>query len=352
MNFKTSLLRCTTLALAAILVNPLGLLFSENSQALPLLFVGQNSRKGLADGKKLTTKTFQILGGFTKVRGIKPFPATFAGGIRGVVGDVSGDGQPDIIIGAGPGDVGPAIKFYGTSASNPPANLPSDFFAFDESYTGGVFLALGDVDGDLTNELIVGAGQDSSEVKVFNPQTGSVITSIVAMDPLFAGGVRVAAGDVNGDGKADVVVGAGPGAAPQVQVFSGETGAPISGGINDFLAYDESFTGGVSVATGYVNNDIYADIITAPEKGAGEVKVFSGLDGTLLNHFYAYNEGYRGGIRVSGGDVNSDGFFDIFTAPLKGKQPIKRWNGASGLAVDTLVPFGTSYRGGYNLYVF
>ena len=57
---------------------------------------------------------------------------------------------------------------------------------------------------------------------------------------------RVAAGDINGDGKADIIAGAGPGGGPNVTVFSGVDGSPIDA----FFAYDPHFTGGLYVAAG------------------------------------------------------------------------------------------------------
>ena len=63
-------------------------------------------------------------------------------------------------------------------------------------------------------------------------------------DAGFAGGVRVAAADVNGDGRADIIAGAGPGGAPHVRVFSGLDLSPLS----SFFAFEPEFTGGVFVA--------------------------------------------------------------------------------------------------------
>jgi len=71
----------------------------------------------------------------------------------------------------------------------------------------------------------------------------------------------VAVGDVNGDGVPDVIAGAGPGGSPAVMVLEGLTGQRI----NSFFAYNPKFRGGVYVASGDVNKDGYADIIT----GAG-----------------------------------------------------------------------------------
>ena len=60
-------------------------------------------------------------------------------------------------------------------------------------------------------------------------------------DPFFAGGVHVAAGDVNGDGLADIITGAGPGGGPHVRLWNGATFVEFGG----FFAYDPSFPGGV-----------------------------------------------------------------------------------------------------------
>ena len=56
------------------------------------------------------------------------------------------------------------------------------------------------------------------------PPTGA-LDSFFVFDPLFSGGVRVAEGDVNGDGVSDYIAGAGPGRAPEVWIVDGATGA-------------------------------------------------------------------------------------------------------------------------------
>ena len=83
----------------------------------------------------------------------------------------------------------------------------------------------------------------------------------------------VAAGDVNGDGRDDVITGAGAGGGPHVRVFSGDDGAELAG----FFAYDAAFGGGVRVAAGDFDGDGRADILTGPGAGGGpHVRAFDG----------------------------------------------------------------------------
>jgi len=136
--------------------------------------------------------------------------------------------------------------------------------------------------------------------------------------PGFTGGVRVAAGDVNGDGRADIIAGTAPGAA-ELRVFDAVTGATI----RDFLPYGAGFTGGIFVAAGDVNHDGVADLITSTDDTGGatssQVKVFDGATNELIQSFMPF-AGFTGSVRVGAGDLDGDGRAEIIT----GTGPVAR----------------------------
>jgi hypothetical protein len=139
-------------------------------------------------------------------------------------------------------------------------------------------------------------------VRVFNAQgeqNDHPLASFWAYDRSFSGGVYVAAGDVNGDRKTDLITGAGEGGNPQVRVFDGRTGQQMRGEIGSFLAYDESFTGGVRVAAGYIDGDGRIDIVTsAGPGGMSHVRSFRARDRGELSAFDSY-PGFTGGAYVA-----------------------------------------------------
>ena len=169
------------------------------------------------------------------------------------------------------------------------AEQVASFFAYAPTFAGGVRVATGDVTGDGVADIVTGAGsRGGGHVKVFDGNSGATVHSFFAFDPAFQGGVFVAAGDVNGDGTADIIVGADAGGGPHVKVFDGKSLQLL----HSFFAYDAAFGGGVSVAAGDVNGDGRADIITGTAAGFTHVKAFSGSSSELLVSFIAYS-GFR-----------------------------------------------------------
>jgi len=207
-------------------------------------------------------------------------------------------GLPRLVIGPDRGRPG-LVKTYDAQGSS----VGPNFLAYRSSYTGGVRVAAGDVNGDGVPDIITGAGKGGSpHVKAFDGVTGNLLQSFFAYNPSFQGGVFVAAGDVNGDGVADIITGADAGGGPLVKGFSVVDPAVGVVLVKSFFAYNSSFTGGVRVAAGDLNGDGVAEIITGAGAGAGpHVKVFDGKGGGTLMSFFAYNPSFTGGVFVAFG---------------------------------------------------
>lgn len=267
--------------------------------------------------KAFTTRTFANVASFFA------FTPSFSGGVRVATGDVNGDGAPDLIAGSGPGSAHVKV-FSGRDQSELRSFLP-----YGAGFSGGVFVAAGDVNGDGFEDIVTGTDSGSAaHVKVFDGRTGSEVRSFFAYPAGFTGGVRVATGDVNGDGRADIITGTGPGGAPHVKVFDG-----VSLNVtNSFFPFDATFAGGAYVAAGDVNGDGVADIVTGAGPGGGpHVKVFNGSTSAEIHSFFAYSLGFSGGVRVAAGDVNGDGRAEIVTGPGGGALAHVRVLGGAGL---------------------
>jgi hypothetical protein len=255
--------------------------------------------------------------------------------------------RPDgiVVTGAGPGGP-PEVQVYRRDGS-----IRAQFLAYDAAFRGGVSVAMADVNADGVPDVITAAGGGGGpHVKVFDgtsvanlfdptrPSPAVVIKltelySFFAYDPNFRGGVSVAAGDVDADGYADVITGAGAGGGPHVKAFSGKSGAEI----RSFFAYGADFRGGVNVAAGELQDIPYpvandpliplplflenADILVG--SGAGMRATVKGFNGRTGEEFFTINPygDFTGGVYVASGDMTADGFDDVMTGAGAGGGP-------------------------------
>lgn len=273
----------------------------------------------------------------------------FTGGVRVASGDVNMDGIPDIITAAGRGG-GPHVNVF----SGATGGALMSFFAYNPAFTGGVFVAAGDINGDGSKDVITGPDAGGwPQVRVFSGATNAALLDLFAYDPSFTGGVRVAAADFDRDGDYEIVTGPGPGGWPHVRVFDGAgnpfTSASLPSFANSFFAYDLSFAGGVFVAAGDINGDGVPDIITGAGAGGWpHVRAFSGVNGVKLIEFLAYEPSFSGGVQVAVADVNGDGRYDIVTMPGPGRPAtVTAVDGVTGALLLSSQPYGTFMGGAF-----
>jgi len=252
------------------------------------------------------------------------------------VGDVNGDGKADIAVGAPNEDVGGNVNqgrayvFSGADWSllftfNIPSPQANAYF--------GRSIAVGDVNSDGKADVAVGAGQedvggntDQGRAYVFSGADGSLLLTLNIPGPQADAwfGYSVAAGDVNGDGKADIAVGAraedvgGNTNQGRAYVLSGADGSLLFTLDNPSPQADAEF--GYSVAVGDVSGDGKADIaVGAPfedvggNANQGRAYAFSGADGSLLFTLNTPSSQANAnfGWSLAAGEMNGDGKADI-----------------------------------------
>ncbi len=184
-------------------------------------------------------------------------------------GDLDGDGYGEIVAGPGPGAHHPPLVVITNGAGQP----LSHFLAYG-ARRYGCNVACGDLNGDGRDEIITGAGPGD----VFGPHvrgwawSGSGVSPLPGLSFLAYGtrrfGVNVSAGDIDGDGSDEIVTGAGPGAVfgPHVRGWrwNGTSVSPIPG--LSFLAYGTNRFG-VNVSCGDIDGDLIDEIVTGPGPG-------------------------------------------------------------------------------------
>ena len=266
----------------------------------------------------------------------RAYPRRMTSGVRVATGDVNGDGAADVIT--GPGSSGHALiqVFSGIDG-----HRLRHFRAFTGRYRSGVYVAAGDVDGDGRADIIVGAGEGARpRVRVFSGATGRRIGEFFAWGRNRRLGVRVAAGDIDGDGRAEIAVAGGSGAGSGVAIlrFTGQRVARLHPNLRA--------RHGLSLAMGDLNGDKLADLVLG---GDGQLLAL-GADGSRLYVTRPFGAGARNrGLRVAVADVNADSTPEIVVARLRKGAKLRAFTAGTWRRVGNLLgghpPPGAVYLG-------
>jgi hypothetical protein len=223
-----------------------------------------------------------------------PFGGTFTGGGFVSAADFNGDGRAEVVVTPDQGG-GPNVVLYSLNADGTVA-APKAFFALSNpAFRGGARTTVGDVDGDGIPDLVVGAGfLGGPNAEIHNGRAvaaGDYATLIGGQFFAFDGadaqtlrnGVFLAAGDVNDDGFADLIFGGGPGGGPRVLVLDGKTFvtkgvlAAQSTPLANFFYGDPTNRGGVRVSSKALPNAAEDAVVVGSGEGTSSaVRIYPG----------------------------------------------------------------------------
>jgi len=267
-------------------------------------------------------------------------------------GDVNGDGYADIVVGSANGFTNPAVRVY-LGGANGPDTAPAWTIGQPDPYTalGYSVSSAGDVNGDGFGDVIVGEplygvtepfeAPATGRARVYlgsaaGPEANPAWVTARLVEFGWLGSSVSSAGDLDGDGHADVAVGAVNGFRGTepgvVQVYLGSAAGPATSTALDYVG-DGFLThlGTAVAAAGDVNGDGYADLIvgepdfdlTPTQESYGRAYLFMGQAGgvSATPVWHAQGESAFQGLGISvssAGDVNGDGFDDVLVGSFSG----------------------------------
>lgn len=287
------------------------------------------------DVKIYTSDTLELSDSFVALDG------KFQGGMSVATGDVTGDGVAEIIVAAHAGG-GPQVSIYDGLG-----NLVKSFFAYDAKMNKGVNVAVGDFDGNGVSEIVTVTNNGVVHARVFNAQ-GQELNIAGGFFPYgvaFSGGASVATGDINGDGKDEILFGSLQGSSGHVRATNG---SGVYQGF-DLFPWASQHKGGVSVATANVDGGPEDEVIVGVyQAGESWVKVYKTTgDKKVLGTFRAFGSGFDGGVHVAGGDVDQDGLDEVAVSARAGGGAHVQFFEANGTELGKdIMPYESDFRGG------
>ena len=288
---------------------------------------------------KPQVRTFRLNG--TNIASFFAYAENMDKGLNVAAGDVDGDGKDEIITAPKSGG-GPHVRVFSGTGK---AKFNLGFFAYNYDFHGGVNIAACDVDGDGKDEIITGPGADSGpQVRVFNYDGTWTGQDFWPFSEIDRGGVSVGCANVDGGPEEEIIMAIQSAGDNLIKVYKANAEQTIVG---FFRAWPEGVRTGINVAAGDIDGDRRDEII-ASIAGAGgpQVKVFEAYGEEIDPGFFAYEEDFRGGVNVAVGNIDTDRRDEIITAPLKLK-PTGRTDLERYVLVDLSEQTLYAYREGY-----
>jgi len=212
-------------------------------------------------------------------------------------------------------------------------------------------------------------------VSLANAETGEIVARTLAFEDAFRGGTRVAMGDVDGNGTYEVLAASGPGRVGEIRVFE-QVVAGSSVSLRELIAYrtipfGAGYRAGVDVAAGDIDGNDRADIVAAASRGRGVVRAFLSTaaadpvaDAPVLT-IEAFDRRFNGGASVAVADLGTfSGGQLTNAAAADGKVEILVGSGAGMRAIvkaydisrpeaprvaDSIEPFTAALKGGVSV---
>lgn len=260
------------------------------------------------------------------------------------IADVDKDGELEIIVGAGPGDK-PYVKIFDRKTQT----LEREFYAYNESFRGGVRVSAGDLNGDGYMEIGTAPGPGGgAHIRVFS-HTGKVIHGkLFPFGGEYRTGADIALGDITGDGKAEIIASNGPGESADIRYYSPDGKlSPIK-----IEAYPRAFKGGSHIDVADIDDDGVGEILAGAGPGGGpQIRVFEADGNPKAIQFFPFHPNFRGGIDVSPIDFDGDGKDEILTSQFSNGQAwikVYRFNNAHTIHSE-FVAYRLGFEGGANV---
>lgn len=276
-------------------------------------------------------------------RDFSPYGTSFSKGINGAIGDVNGDGRDEIVTITGAATSGHLRVF---DLDGKP--LPWNVFPFEKAYTGGGKVAIGDTDGDGKKEIIVvPAGARLPEVFVFKYGKNAPIKKYTVFQSTFRGGLTVTCGDIDYDGKDEVIV-ATASRGGNVAVYGGDG---KFWGLSIF-PFGQAYKGGLSVAYGTFRENQPSLAVGTLAGANGRVKVISpDKNFKVWGDFYPFGPNFKSGTNVVAADVDGDAISEVISAVASNGTPhVLAYNTVGKIKNQiNFFAFDQSERGGVNL---